>query len=100
MNVTRSSRVQSRLYRSEEVFSCRTRQEPAEALKIPVSIRVTDACGMNVSAGVVRLPDFHCGIPHRLAALAENTSAEVSNLTHGGGDAVIDDKQVIVGVEG
>src|SRR2546430_8873292 len=54
---------------------------------------------MNVSAGIVGLPDFHRGVPNRLSAQAQNASAEIRNLPDGWCDVVVDDEKVIVGVE-
>src|SRR5437588_10218207 len=54
---------------------------------------------MNVSAGIVGLPDFHRSVPNRLSAHAKNASAEIRNLADGRCDVVVDDEKIIVGVE-
>src|SRR5262245_66094152 len=54
---------------------------------------------MQVDALTVALPDFDESVLHRAAAGVEDAAGEVRDLADGGRDAVVDDDQVVVGVE-
>src|SRR5580704_14603448 len=54
---------------------------------------------MNVRAVVIDLPDFDQCIANRIAAGVEDFAAEVSHVTHGRRDRIVDDEQIVVRVE-
>ena len=57
------------------------------------------AISVDIDPLAVHLPDFHEGVAHRLAVFVENAPAQVRDLANGRGNRVVDDDQVVVGVE-
>ena len=55
--------------------------------------------GVDVGPVVVDLPDLDQGVPHRVALGVEDAAGQVGHLADGRRDAVVDDEQVVVGVE-
>src|SRR4051794_9688055 len=54
---------------------------------------------MQVHTAAVHLPDLDHGITERAATCRENATAQVCDLADGWCDRVVDDQQVIVGIE-
>src|SRR6266511_5600129 len=54
---------------------------------------------MKVSPAVVALPNFDDCVPNRFACGTEDSSAHVGNLAHARSQRVVDDDQIVVGIE-
>ena len=55
--------------------------------------------GVQVRAVVVGLPDLDQGVAQRIAVGVEYATDQVRHLANGRRDRVVDDQQVVVGVE-
>src|SRR5262245_10223537 len=101
MDVWRAAGVWYRLDGAEVVFAGRSGQEATEALKILVALLLLAAgisC-VDVHTLVVALPDFDEGVAHRITLGVEDAARQMRDLADGRGDRVVDDEQVVVGVE-
>jgi hypothetical protein len=87
------------LDRAEKVFAGRAGQKAAEPLKVGVSFIPVAAAGMEIGGVVVDLPDFDQGVPERVATAVKDAPAQIGDLADRRGKPVVDDQQVIVGVE-
>ena len=68
---------------------------PWKFLSIPVGV----VSGVVINLFRVALPDLDQSIPHRAARRVEHLAGQVGDLADGRSDAVVDDDQVVVGVE-
>ncbi len=100
VNVGRAAGIRHGLDRAEVVFAGRAGQEAAESLKIPVALSAVVAPRVQIGAIVVALPDLDDGVADRFAARIEDLAREMRNRPHGGGEGVVEDDQIVVGVEG
>ena len=57
------------------------------------------AAGMEIGPIVVALPDFHHRVAKRLAVGAQDFAREVRDGPDRGGELVVDDNQVVIGIE-
>src|SRR5688572_12155605 len=92
-------RVIDRLDRAEVVLALRVAEEASVSLKVAVETGWLAAARVHVRAGPVDLPDLHESIPHRLTRFRQHAAGQVRDLADGRSDAVIDDEEVVVGVE-
>ena len=101
VDVRRAAGVRDRLDGAEVVLAGRAGQEPAEALEVLVLlVLLLVAVGrVQVDALGVALPDLDQGVADRVALGVEDPAGQVGDLADGRGDAVVDDEQVVVGVE-
>ena len=99
MDMTRAAGVGDRLDRAEIVFAGRAGEESPEALKVLVVILLVRVASVDVGAVVVDLPDLDQGVPDRVALGVENTAEKMGHFAHGRSDRVVDDQEVVVGVE-
>ena len=75
-------------------------EEAAEALEIFVAfVAVATAAGVDVAAVGVGFPGFDDGVADGFAFDVADGAGEVGDIADGGGDAVVDDEEVVVGVE-
>ena len=74
-------------------------EEAAEALEICVAPGLAVAAGVEVDALAIDLPDLDDGVADRVAFRIEQAAGEVGDLADGGGDAVVDDEKIVVGIE-
>ena len=95
----RAARIRHGLDGAEEIFAGRTGHKPAEALEVFILLVLVAGPAVQIRAAIVALPDFDDGIANRLTARIEDAPAHVGHFTHGRREAVIDDEQVVVGVE-
>ena len=96
----RAAGVGDGLDRAEVVFAGRAGQEPAEALEVRVAlVAALVAVGVEVDAVGVALPDLDDGVADRVALGVEDAAGQVRDLADGRRDGVVDDDQVVVGVE-
>ena len=98
MNVRRPTRVRDWLDGAKVVFTRRAGQETSEALEILIA-GCMSVFAVQIHALVVHLPDFHERVANRLTARVQNPSAEVGDVTKSRRDAIIDDDEVVIGVE-
>jgi len=85
--------------RAEEVFARRPREETSEALEVTVALRGVTRLRVDVRAVVVGLPNLNEGIAHGFTFFVEDPPAEPSDHANGRGDPVVNDDQVVVGIE-
>src|SRR5437867_1802941 len=98
VNVPSATGIESRFDRAEIVFAAGAGQEPAKALKVRVAGSVAVAA-VQINAVIVHLPDFDQRVADRVAAAVQNPTAEVGDLAHGRRERVVDDDEVVVGVQ-
>jgi hypothetical protein len=96
----RAASVRDRLDRPEVVFAGRAREEAAVSLEIRVELFVALGVLLEIGPIPIALPDFDDGIAERVALGVEEPAAQVCDLADGGGDRVVDDEQVVVGIKG
>src|SRR6185369_4665121 len=98
MDMRRAAGIGDGFDGAEIIFAGGSGQETAEPLEmtIPGGMGVP---GMEVNAIAVALPDFDEGVPDGIAAAIQDAAAQVSDFADGRGEAVIDDDEVIIGVE-
>ncbi len=85
--------------RAEVVAAVFAREESAESLKVGVALGV--AVGrVEIAAIAIDLPDFDQCAADRVALGVEYFAGKVRHFADGGGDVVVDDEQIVVGVEG
>ena len=99
MDVRRTARVGDRLDGAEVVFAGGTGEEAAEALEIGVPLRAAVAAFVEINAVMIDLPDFHQRVADRLALRIGHPPAEVRHAAQGGGEAIVQDDEVIVGIQ-
>ena len=93
-------RVRHRLDRAEVVLAPDVGQEAAVPLEVAVGRHVfADAASVPVRLVRVALPDLDERVAHRCTAGRGHRTVEVGDLPHRRRDAVVDDEQVVVGVE-
>ncbi|MFM1944907.1 MAG: hypothetical protein RI897_3889 [Verrucomicrobiota bacterium] len=85
---------------AEVVFPGRAGEEASVALEVSVAFGLVAVLGVAVDAIPVGLPDFDQGIPDGVAAVVEEATAEVGDLADGGGEGIVEDEEVVVGIEG
>src|SRR5438132_6411209 len=54
---------------------------------------------MDVSSGIIGVPNFDIGVSNRLSAGAQDPPAHVGDLTNRRSEIAVDDNEVIVGIE-
>src|SRR5689334_19629120 len=99
MDVWRAAGVGDRFDRAENIFSGRAGEEAPEALKVLVALVGIAGPGVKISPAVVTLPDFDERIAYRVAARVEDPPAQPGDFAHSGCNRVVQDEQVVVGVE-
>src|SRR5271157_559225 len=97
---SRPPRVRDRLDGPEVVFAGRAGQEAAEPLEVGVVLVPVLQVGPEVRPVAVALPDLDDRVADRVALGIEDLAAEVRDFAHSGSDGIVDDEQVVVGVEG
>lgn len=99
VDMRRAAGIGDGLHGAEIVFTVGAGHEATEALEIGVALGV--AVGrMEVNPAAVDLPDFDNGVAEWAAIRIEYATAEVSYLTDSWRDAVVDNKQIVIRVEG
>ena len=91
--------VGDRLDGPEVVLAGRAGQEAAESLEVRVELLLACVVRLEVGAVAVALPDLDDGVADRVALGVEDPAAQVRDLADRRGDRVVDDQQVVVGVE-
>jgi hypothetical protein len=99
MDVRRAAGVGHGFDRAKIVLPGGTGQEPPVALEVLVASLLVAGAAVQVRALVVHLPDFDERVAEWRAGRVEDTAREVRDFTHGGRDRIVDDQQVVVGVE-
>src|ERR1051325_6484702 len=99
MNVRRAARIGQRLDGAEQIFATRTRNEPAEALKVLILLLRVAGLAVQIRPVVVALPDFHDGIANWITFGIENSSAHVGHLADSRRERIVNHEQVVVRVE-
>jgi len=85
---------------AEDVFAGGAGEEAAERLEVFVFFGdIAAAAGVAVDPGAVALPDFDEGVADGLAVWAEDAAAEPCDLADGWGGGVVDDEEIVIGVE-
>jgi hypothetical protein len=74
-------------------------EEAAVTLKVRVVTVGVAPARMNVRRAAIHLPDFHERAAHGLSTGAEDASGEIGDFANGGRDGVVDNQQVIIGIE-
>src|SRR5215472_8217338 len=87
------------LDRPEVVFAGRAGQEAAVPLEVRIESLLALLVLLEVGAVPVALPDLDDGVAERVPLGVEEPAAEVRDLADGGGDRVVDDQKVVVGVQ-
>jgi hypothetical protein len=95
----RPALVGDRLDRPEVVLAGRTGQEAAVSLEVRIELLAVARGLLEVGAVLVALPDLDDGIAQRLALGVEELAGEMRDLADGRRNCVVDDQQVVVGVE-
>src|SRR6185437_11774274 len=99
MNVPRATGIERRFDRAKVILARRAGQKTAEALEVLVERLAVAAARVQVDPVVVDLPDFDQGIAKGFAARVQDSPAEVRDLADGRRDFVVDDQQIVVGIE-
>ena len=92
-------RVLDRFDGPEVVLAFRIAQESPVPLKVLVEPGWLTTTGVHVGTRVVDLPDLDERIAHRLTRSRQHPPGEVSNVSDGWRNAVVDDQEIVVGVE-
>ena len=92
-------RVGHGLDRAEVVAPFGVRQEPAVALEVRVDLAVVAPFGVDVGAVDVGLPDLDERVANGRAVLGEQPAGEMRDLADGRRQPVVDDQEIVVGVE-
>lgn len=100
MNVRGSAWVRNRFDGAEIILTRRSGGKSSETLKVRILLCFVAGFGMQVCAIVIALPDFHHSVFNRGAIGVKNLACNMSDLTHCGGDFVIDDNKIVVRIEG
>ena len=100
MDMRRPGRIRYGLDGTEQILPGASGGKPAEPLELLVLTRpIRCVAGVQVNPVGIALPNFHQRIAHRFSAGIEHPSAHIAHLTHRWGQGVVDDDQVIVGVQ-
>ncbi len=99
MNVRCASGIGSRLDAAEVVIACRAGEKTTVALEVGIASSSAAAAAVNVVPVAVGLPDFDDGIPDGAAGGALYRSAQVRDFTNGGSDLIVDENEIVVGIE-
>src|SRR5262245_1562654 len=99
VNMRRESWVRHRSYGTEVIFSTRCGHEAAKALEILVALVAVAGAAVQISAIVVTLPDFYDGVLDGASIGAENPPAQVGDFADGRRDRIVDNQQVVVGIQ-
>src|SRR5260370_11560395 len=100
MNVGRTAGISDRFDGPEVILTRARGQKAAEALEVRVSLVLVGTASVDVDAVAVALPNLDQSVPDRIAFGIENLATQVGHLADGGGDGVVDDQEIVVGVEG
>jgi hypothetical protein len=99
MDVRRAAGIRHRLDRAEVVFAAGAGEESAVALEVAIATAGVAAAGVQVDAVSVGLPDLDDRVADRLAARVEDAAGQVRDLADRGGDMLVHNDQVVVGIE-
>ena len=99
VNVPGTARIKDRLDGAEIILAGGSSEKTAKALEVLVAGGV-GVLAVQIDAVIVHLPDLDQGIANRVPFDIEDATAQVSDFAHGWRERVVDDDQVIVGVEG
>lgn len=99
MDVGSAARIRDGLDRAKEVFAGRTGEKAAEALEMGVSFVLVIGAAVEVSAIFIDLPDFDEGVADGLAVLVEDAAAEPGDLADSRRGGIVDDDEVVIGIE-
>ena len=93
--------VGDRLDRAEAIAAVRSGQEPAEALEILVALVGLGfaVAGVDIDLVGVALPDFDGDAAHRTPRGGQHPTRQLGDLADGRSDPIVDNDQVVVGVE-
>ena len=83
----------------EVILAGRAGQESPEALEVRVVLGLRVDVRLEVDAVTVALPEFDDRVANRVAMGVEDPAAQMRHVPHGGSDGIVDDEQVIVGIE-
>lgn len=100
MDVRGAAGIRNGLDGAEKVFAAAAGEEPAEALEMFVAFFLVASARVEVGAGAVALPDLDESIADRLSAFVENPAGNPGDFADCGSEAVIDDEEVVIGIEG
>ena len=99
MNVRRAAGVGNGLDGAEQVFTRGSRGESPEALEVLVPFVTVATASVQVGPVVIGLPDFNDSVSDRFSIRTQDPPTQVSHFTHGWGEVVVQDQQIVVGVE-
>lgn len=91
--------IRHRLDRPEVVLACGASKKSTVSLEVRVERTLVLRVLLQVSAVLIALPDLDHRIPQRLTTRVKNPAAEVRDFPHSRRDAVVDDQQVVIGVD-
>tara|TARA_B100001105_G_C22339214_1_gene420463 strand:+ start:221 stop:856 length:636 start_codon:yes stop_codon:yes gene_type:complete len=100
MDVRCASGIGRRFDGTEVVLTPGAGEKASIALEVPVPLVLSVGLGMEVDPLVVYLPDLNDGIAERLAPGVHHHAAKVAHGTYRGSNLVVDDEEIIVGIEG
>src|SRR5262249_2487196 len=83
------------------IFPRGARGKPAESLEILVLLLLllVAVAGVQIHRVDVALPDLDHRVPNRLTAYRQHPAGKVRDFAYGRRDGVVDDDQVVIGVE-
>ena len=100
MDVRRASGIGRWFDGAEVVMTPGAGEEASIALEVLVPFVLSVGLGMEVDPLVVYLPDLDDGIAERLPLGVHHHAAEVAYSTYCGSNPVVDDEEIIVGIQG
>jgi len=100
MDVRRASGIGRGFNGTEVVMTIGAGEKASIALEVSVPFVLSVGLGMEVYSLVVYLPDLDDGIVERLPLGVHHHAAEVAYGTYRGSDLVVDDEEIIVGIQG
>jgi hypothetical protein len=100
MDVRGASGIGRRFDGAEVIVTLGICKKATIALEVLVPLVLSVGLGMEVDTLVVDLPDLDDGIADRLTLGVQHNAGEVTNGTDCGGDLVVDDEEIVIGIEG
>lgn len=99
MNMRGAASVRCRLDAAEVIFTSRAREKATVALEVAVKVSAVPCLSVDIVSTDIRLPNFDYRISDRTSRGSFYRTAEMSDLTDCGRDLIVDDDEIVIGVE-
>ena len=84
---------------AEHILAVGSSEESSEALEVTIPLGRIAGLGVEIGAVVVRLPNLDQSVTHGVAVFVEDATGQPSDLTDRWRDTVVQDDQVVIGIE-